>query len=99
MVFTRIVFQISYIIHNIHVTNKNVFQERRKRMKDFLIDILMHDNSFGQSLNTREKLGFLMRSGARKRNIRRAKSSAEIVTGIFSRSKELHKRKIESMLG
>ena len=68
-------------------------------MKDLIICTLMHDTSFGQSLNAQEKLGFLLRSGARKRNIARAKSSAEIVTGIFKRGKELHKRKIESMLG
>lgn len=68
-------------------------------MKDFLIDIMKCDNSFGQSLNAREKLGFLMRSGARKRNIARAKAITTAGVGIFTRSKELHKRKIESMLG
>ena len=68
-------------------------------MKDFLIDIMKCDNSFGQSLNPREKIGFLLRSGARKRNISRAKSVAGYVSGIVGRHKEMHKRKIESMLG
>ena len=68
-------------------------------MKDLIIETLIHDNSFGQSLNAREKFSFLLHSGARKRNINRAKSISAAAAGIFSRSKELHKRKIESMLG
>lgn len=66
-------------------------------MKDFLIETLK-DSSFGQSLNMREKFELMLHSGARKRNIERAKSATNAVTGIFGRHKELHKRKIESML-
>ena len=67
-------------------------------MKDFLIDVMKHDNSFGQSLSVREKFEFLLHSGARKRTINRAKEISTAAAGLFTRSKELHKRKIESML-
>ena len=66
-------------------------------MKDFIIE-LMHDTSFGQSLNMREKFELLMHSGSRKRTINRTKVAAAGMGNIYTRVKELHKRKIESML-
>lgn len=66
-------------------------------MKDFLIETLK-DSSFGESLNMREKFELLLHSGARKRNVDRAKSAVDIGIRILNRGKELHNRKIESML-
>ena len=98
MVFTRIVFQISCIIYNIHVTKKNRLSRKENKMKDLIINTLMHDTSFGQSLSAREKVELLLHSGARKRTINRAKEISTAAAGLFTRSKELHKRKIEAML-
>lgn len=67
-------------------------------MKDLIFDMLKHDTSFGQSLNTREKFELLLHVGARKRNVERAKSAAVSAAEIFKRGKEMHKRKIEAML-
>lgn len=67
-------------------------------MKDLIFDLIKDNNSFGQSLNMREKFELLLHSGARKRTINRAKEISTAAAGLFTRSKELHKRKIESML-